>query len=59
MSHQLSYDEKYIVSASFDCEIKVWNIDKYEEIKRFRHLDWIWSVAIDKFFKYIVSGSED
>lgn len=53
-------NEKYVVSGSDDCTVRIWNIETGENIKIMRgHKDHITSVAVMPNGKHIVSGSKD
>ena len=51
---------KYVISASRDKIIKLWDINTGELIRNFEgHTSYVYSVAITPDGKYIVSGSKD
>ena len=56
----ISTDNKYLVTRSDECNVKLWDFDSGKELRTFTgHSDWIGSVAISTDNKYIVSGSGD
>ncbi len=56
----LSKDNKFLISASSDKTIKVWNLQKNKVEKTFTGHDWkVLTVALSKDGKYLVSGSND
>ncbi len=56
----LSKNGHYIISASDDNLLRLWNADKGTLVKRLKgHTDKVLSVAISQNGKYIASGSED
>ncbi len=53
-------NEKYVVSGSDDCTVRIWDIETGENIKILRgHKDHITSVAVLPNGKRVVSGSKD
>lgn len=56
----VSSDLRYIVSASMDTTIRVWEFETGKEIKSLiGHEKAVYSVVITSDVKYILSGSED
>ncbi|XP_060080039.1 uncharacterized protein LOC132559438 [Ylistrum balloti] len=56
----LSQDQKFLVSASADKTLKVWDMDR-EQLSRTLtgHLDEVWCTAISQDGEIVVSGSRD
>jgi len=56
----ISKDNKYLISASSDKTIKVWNLQKNKVEKTLTGHDWkVLTIALSKDGKYLVSGSND
>ena len=55
----LTSDSKYIVSASTDKTIRLWNFhEKTQESILYDHTEWIRCVVITRDNKYIISGGD-
>ena len=49
-----------LVSASRDSTIKIWDLERYQEIRTLEgHKGWVNSVAVSDDKKYIISGGYD
>ena len=54
----ITSDNKYIISGSSDCTIRIWNLlEKRQETVLKGHTSGVTSIAITSDNKYIISGS--
>ena len=60
MTQNISQNNKFLLSGSWDKEIKIWSLNKGKVIRTYiGHTMSIRSISITQDIKYIVSGSED
>ena len=54
----ITSDNKYIISGSKDCTIRIWNLlEKRQETVLKEHTSYVKSIAVTSDSKYIISGS--
>ena len=59
-SLMFSLDGTFLVSGSYDCTVKLWDVQSGGDIKTFYgHTYWVWSVSISIDCTRIASGSRD
>lgn len=53
-------DGQHAISGSYDCTVKVWNLETGEEIRTFSgHADWVNSIAVTPDGQRVISASSD
>jgi WD40 repeat protein/class 3 adenylate cyclase len=56
---EFSFDNKYVVTGSYDNTVRVWDAVTGSEISRMKHSLYVNDVAFSPNAKYVVSGSSD
>lgn len=55
----ITSDNKFIISGSADCTVRIWDLAKKRQVGELRHKDIVSSVVITKDDKYCISCSRD